>query len=1145
MATIYAYSSNYITCSYSLSLTRSGSNITLRAWGTIYGNGSSADSGRNLYAHVLYNVSPANTGSATTYVSSYGSRSPIGNGKLIVSGCTAGNIPKSGKSFDVSWTWSNNAAVTLSNCALFLSKSETDASAVGNNAYAFVGKKYSGITNNYLRYYTQTLSVAAGYTSVTNPTSVTVSPAIVKPGGTVTVSWSGANGGTNNTIASYAVTFNGTTKNVTGSSTTFTAPGAGYRGSFYSATVKSNPTISGYGPSSGKGSSNSVKINMLPGTPTISVNKTVVPSTGGTVRFTLSALGSNTDSAQGQTITCWYANNTSKSGEKQLTNYVDLTMNSSQKTIYFWCWDGLEYSDTYVANTITINVKPVATAGAMTLEGQEYYSEKLGENYRVPNAISCRSADYSDSGTVGTLQYQWDLCYNSGTTFNSNTATVVSKVSTAKTPSGLDFRSQLPFNCVYKLRFWVYDGYEWSAASYTTNQGKIPPKPDFEPEIYNQGYQTDVTGSVHNHFHDILVAGFTRDTGVSIKSVTLNSTSVSNVSLNNNKNILTVNGLSNISQERQTGYSLSIVFNSAATTKETISKTYTDLTRDGAPYGDLSDIIISPAIVKPYSAIPTDDITIYIPSFGSDYNNITGTGNNTNVFVYLTNGSRELRLNGSWEWVTEPGGDIKLIISQNFYNLTNNPLNINLETKNNLGLKMEFINVFTNDKYTLTQSNRFVMDCVELFLDSSQLLIELNGASPTNDSIIYEGDTLTYKFDWHAWNAKQAQIETYIYRSTTAIDNLSNVPSSSWIKYPNDIDYKSTFYTATQSSASEKTGTESINIKVGIINESKYVYFKIKAGFVGETIKNYFYIEGSSPDIRSQKLLTIKPLSIRKAEYQDEKLSWSHNTYDTGGGLIGSNSNPDSIGGINSCEFQFQVSPLNTNFTANSLYILNDGNLGYKYILQTDTTEPTNWDSSIVYTKYYTYDVDVDTFNQVTEPTTWEANKFYLENTSASIKTIIINGAQNLATEENKDISQSDIDFKSGSWNIDNIAYQYLNIRLVATVKTNSISKITYGEVYLIFDFGPTVSYRKNQVGINIKPNKTEHKDDGIIFINVGNTDQKYIVLYGIKNGTEMVRTIDIVTGELKGFAINGGNWSNEDEIYDFLTIEMASGNEF
>ena len=42
-----------------------------------------------------------------------------------------------------------------------------------------------------------------------------------------------------------------------------------------------------------------------------------------------------------------------------------------------------------------------------------------------------------------------------------------------------------------------------------------------------------------------------------------------------------------------------------------------------------------------------------------------------------------------------------------------------------------------------------------------------------------------------------------------------------------------------------------------------------------------------------------------------------------------------------------------------------------------------------------------------------------------------------------------------------------------------------------------------------------------------------------------MVRTINIITGELKGFAINGGNWSNEDEIYDFLTIGVASGNEF
>ena len=1155
MATIYAYSSNSIYCTYSLSMTRSGSNVTVRAWGTIYGNGSSADSsGNNLYAHVCYNVSPANTGTATTYVSSYGTM--VGTGKQVVgSPLNKSSIPTGGKAFDVSWTWANNAAISYSNCALFFSKSASSPSSFGSGsggqAYSFIGKKSSDLSAAKLRYYTQSLSVAAGYTNVGNPTSVTVSPAIVKPGGTVTVSWSGATNGTNNAVASYAVTFNGTTKNVTGSSTTFTAPSS--RGSSYSASVKSNPTISGYGPSSGKASSNSTKINTLPGAPTISISPTngVVPSTGGTVRFTLSALGSNSDS--GQTITCWYANNTSKTGEKQLTSYVDLTMNSSQKTIYFWCWDGLEYSSTYTAKTITINTKPTATAGAMALGGATYYSAKLNGNYQAPNVISC-DGSYTDT-TTGTVKYEWDLCYTANsTTFNSSSYTVAAtNISTVKAPTGLDFRSYLPFNCAYKLRFYVHDGYEWSAASFTTNQGVIPPAPTFESEIYNQSYQTDVTGSAHNHFHDILVAGFTQDTGVSIKSVTLNSTVVSNRSLNADCNVLTVDELSSISQARQTGYSLSIVLNSAATTKETISKTYTDLIRDGAPYGDLSEVTISPALTKPYSAVSTDDIKIHIPSFGSDYNVITGTGQNINVFVYLTNGEYTLPLNGTWSWETEPGGDIKLTIPQNFYNLSNNDLHINLETKNNLGLKMEFINVFTDNKYELAEPNRFVMDCVEPFLDSSQLLMEINGTSPTDNSIIYENDILTYKFDWKAYNAKQVQIETYIYRSTTITTNLDNLPESSWIKYPNENDYKTTFYTALTSSAAIKQGTESINIKIGVVNESKYIYFKIKAGFVDETIEDYFYVEGMPPSPRSQKLLNIKPLSIKKAEYQTGQLSWNHNIYDTGGGLINSTVEGISptVGGITSCKFQFQVSPINVDFTANSLYILNDGSLGYKYIIQTNSQYPEGWETPQIYTKYYTYDIDADVFNQVTEPTAWEADKFYLKNTldssqTGGIKTITITGAQNLTTEEQKDQSQTPISFLQSSWNIDNTAYQYLNIRLVAIVDSGSINKITYGEIYLIFDFGPTVSYRKNQVGINVKPeDKEDHKDDGVVFINMANTNQKYVILYGIVNGVETIHTIDIATGELNGFIINGGNWSNPNDPYDILDLSFATGNTF
>ena len=111
MATIYAYSSNSIYCTYSLSISRSGSTITVKASGTIYGNGSSADSNNSLYAHLRYNVKPANTSDTTKYVSDYGDS--FGNGVKIVSAPLNGSsIPTSGKTFSASWTITNNKKAT-------------------------------------------------------------------------------------------------------------------------------------------------------------------------------------------------------------------------------------------------------------------------------------------------------------------------------------------------------------------------------------------------------------------------------------------------------------------------------------------------------------------------------------------------------------------------------------------------------------------------------------------------------------------------------------------------------------------------------------------------------------------------------------------------------------------------------------------------------------------------------------------------------------------------------------------------------------------------------------------------------------------------------------------------------------------------
>lgn len=183
MATIYAYTSNNITCTYTMTMARSGKNVTLTVSGTIKGNGSSSDStsGAALYAQVRYGVSPANTSGTTTYVSDYGTLldwastttvtgyTGTNTNCMIASNTTSNNLPPlnatgfptGGRAFTIVFTTSNTAAVSLSNVALFIFKNKTATTAPSNGAYSFIGKKSSSLSGNYLRYYTQSLSAAA------------------------------------------------------------------------------------------------------------------------------------------------------------------------------------------------------------------------------------------------------------------------------------------------------------------------------------------------------------------------------------------------------------------------------------------------------------------------------------------------------------------------------------------------------------------------------------------------------------------------------------------------------------------------------------------------------------------------------------------------------------------------------------------------------------------------------------------------------------------------------------------------------------------------------------------------------------------------------------------------------------------------
>lgn len=194
------------------------------------------------------------------------------------------------------------------------------------------------------------------------PTSVTVSPSIVKPGGTVTVAWSGAKGGTNNKITGYSVTLNGKTVSVSSTSasgsTTFTNLTSRGTTSYKASVITKGAAGASYY-SSSETSSNSVKVNTLPTAPTFDKSNQYISSDedGVTVKATV-----GTDKDEGQTCSLYTSSSSGGTKTKKSSPYSEKLNPSAgeSKSLYAWTYDGLEYSSS-ASRTIYRNTKPTIT----------------------------------------------------------------------------------------------------------------------------------------------------------------------------------------------------------------------------------------------------------------------------------------------------------------------------------------------------------------------------------------------------------------------------------------------------------------------------------------------------------------------------------------------------------------------------------------------------------------------------------------------------------------------------------------------------------------------------------------------------------------------------------------------------------------
>lgn len=1099
MATIYSYNSNNRWCTYTLTMARSGSTVTITASGSIYTNNTSGgDSSGTIYAQLRYGVSPAQTASnpaknatgTEVYVTDYGTlisnatgtgvnqgwtiQSVVTKGsttntysstKIVTGPVDSSSSPSNPYNFTITWTKSTNDVISLSNVSLFFFKSATSTTAPSNGSYAFIGKKID-LSANYSRYYTQALSVGVGYTATGAPTTVTTSTSIQKPGSTVTISWSGATAGTSNTINGYQV-YGGTSSNSTTLLTTlsststsgsyaYTIPSTATRGNTYYFRVKTTGSAGSSYNSDYSSAQPTCKVNTLPAAPTVTISQgtttigsTIYRNKSGTttIRFTPSA--TSTDS---QTNTYYYA--TSSTGTKTaFTSSTNFTP-SSTTTYYFWSYDTMEFSSSYTTKTITIGANLAGSMGATT--SATTYSNN-GTTYTTAGTNTVNLT--SGSTGVGTKTYSWSLVC--GSTQQSLSST--SNSCTWQYPGSNGWGKTYQIKC--EVSDQLSQSFTVTSSTYT-----IPSAPTFNTNIYNQlgadvstmptanvsgSYPSGTSATSAPDFYQTVVTSLTKDTSISLtfsitSSASVNWYSGANVSTYRSSGVIPLT-ITNTSPN--TTYTLTITSASAwggAIDPKTYTITRTGLPRinsSGTRYSASNINAASPTSIKPFKDTDLYRFVFLKGNMVSNNNYVTTSSSNTTLWLTYDNKEVQVLKQGTWTtddtngYVTVPATKGGTTASAGLYDWGTNTLGLNLNGSNVVGLRIKFTDVF-GSTYSIDKSNYLTLNFVE---DPSVSFTISNSVSATSGTVVKEGDTITYTPTVTFYNTdKSVTIRTYIYRSTA----YNSQTGGNWTLYSGTSSINGVTYTPSRGTSTNSAIVYStpISYTIGEITESRYLFFKIDITYGSNTensdVPSIYYVS------QRHKSITL-PLTT---SFSNNVFGYTSSLSDRGGGLItGTGTTSNTAGGLGTVKYGLQFSQTN----------------------------------------------DFSTYQWL--------------NSSGSL--VNIEAWRNSSTGGSASYSGSNISLGT-SWS-------FYNIRAVYQTEIGTITKISYSSVATIYNTSPTISYRKNQIGININGIESNYTDSAIV---IGSTTGKTKVKLVDANN---IATINLENGTLDGFIIVGdaGSW--------------------
>lgn len=1044
-----------------------------------------------------------------TQVNSSGQISTTNRGSLLKASSALATITDLSKGGSITKTVTfdftkGSSAVTYSGVTFFINDNNTSINHSADNTYQWTGEKGSSVSSLPSRFAVISFTVPVGYTNVSNPTASSIkfndsstTPLIVTPNASITVSWTAGTAGTNNAIKQYEVTLNGTTKTTTTTSTTFSNLNLG-RGRSYKATVKSIPTISGFGPTTGVESTNQVKGNNLPDAPTVTltggdtISGVYYIKSGNSVTFSLSS----TD-ADGHARTYYRNTTNSISGAVAITGTSWST--SSGGTYFFWAKDSLNEYSSATSKSFTVGAILAGSMGATT-STTTYSHDNNGTTITYTTAGTNTVNLTSGSTGVGNKTYSWSLVCGSDTQpLKSSTSSNTSDSCTWQYPRDYDWDKTYYIKC--EVSDQLSQSFTVTSSTYT-----IPTKPSFNDKIFNQlgtNISTMPTGnvanSVTNDFYQTMVTSLTKDTSISL-TFSLTPTAkvgwysgASDTTYRNSGVIpLTISGAS-----RDTSYTLRITatpaWGNSFYEEYTIKRAGEPKVQIGATIRNFSsdDITLHGTEVKPFTSTADLDFSFKLGLTG--YNFTENALKNADAFLFANSTKVRIKEKESRDDETTPG---EIIIktqqggdsaNSGLYNWSTNTstlkLNMNSDT-NPVSFRIEFTNVFGELFYYTKSGLNF--DFIET--PTIAFTIGSSAGSTQGTTIVKEGDTITYTPNITFYNTdKTVTINTYIYHSTS---NDSQT-GGSWILYNGTNSTNGVTYTPNRgnSTSSAITYNTPIPYTVGEIVESKYLFFKIRVTYGSTTtdsqIPTTYYVS------QRHKSITL-PFT---RTFSNSNFSYTSSLTDRGGGLITINSS-DTTGGLNTGTVKYGLQFSETN--------------DFSIIKTQDTTPIPNKKYYYINNGIYV-EFEGETFVQGVEY--YETTYQWLDPSGSLVTSINPIWREESSSGGAASYSGDDINLGSG--------WSFYNIRAVYQTEISSVAKTSYSSVETIYDISPTVSYRQNKIGINtnqIDSTDTPYSNAAVI-IGAGN-NKNYIVL----KGTGEAAKININTGNLEGFKVNDNN---------------------